>query len=361
MSAANIDDTLFARLEKFRRRSGKVRQSRIELAHGGGGKAMRDLLDHVVVAELGGAVQDHEDQARMELGALTPGDKLAMTTDGYVVSPLQFPGADIGRLAVCGTVNDLAVGGARPMYLSCGLIIEEGLDVQVLRTVLRSMAAAAVEAGVSIVTGDTKVVPRGAADRLFISTTGVGLISSTCDVGAHRIKADDVVLINGFLGDHAAAIMAARGELRIETDIASDCAPLNTLIAQVLDSVEVHAMRDVTRGGLAAVLNELALASEVGMVVNERQLPVRAEVAGLCELLGLDPVHLANEGKVAVVLPESQATRALEVMRGHPLGRDAALIARCRAAPPGLVTVDTGFGGERVLDMLVGEPLPRIC
>ncbi len=356
------DATIFARVEKFRRRAGRVRQPLIELAHGGGGKAMRDLLDGVVLDALGDGVQAREDQARIELGELARlGERLAFTTDSYVITPLEFRGGDIGRLAVCGTVNDLAVGGARPLYLSCGLIIEEGLEVEALRRVLLSMAAAAREAGVTIVTGDTKVVPRGAADRLFVNTSGIGVIAAKLDVGVHRITAEDVILVNGYLGDHGAAILIERGDLGLETNIASDCAPLNGLIHDLLARVEVHAMRDVTRGGLAGVLNELSLESEVGVVVDHAALPVRPEVSGLCELLGLDPTHLANEGKLAVAVPSSQSALALEVMRRHPLGRNAAAIARCRETPPGLVTVETGFGVERVLDMPLGESLPRIC
>jgi hydrogenase expression/formation protein HypE len=354
---------LFQRVEKFRRRAGRVKGDVVDSAHGGGGKAMRDLIDDLVIKNLGtDALEADEDQARLDLAELAArGDRLAFTTDSYVVTPLEFPGADIGRLAVNGTVNDLAVGGAIPLYLSCGLVIEEGLEITVLRRILRSMGRAAKEAGVAVVTGDTKVVPRGAADRLFINTSGVGVIPRGVDVSSKRVAEDDVILVNGFLGDHGAAILVARGELKLETDIPSDCAALNGLIQTLLSEVEVHAMRDVTRGGMSAVLNELALSSEVGMVVDAAALPVRREVEGFCEILGLDPIHLANEGKVAVAVPASQADRALEVMRSHPLGRDAALIARCRAEPPGVVTLDTGFGGERILDMLVGEQLPRIC
>lgn len=353
---------LFVRVEKWRRRAGRVRDEVVVAAHGGGGKAMRDLIDDLVVRELGDAVQVDEDQARFEVSKLAGGgDRLAFTTDGYVVSPIFFPGGDIGRLAVNGTVNDLAVSGAKPHYLSCGLILEEGLPIAELRRIMKSMAAACAEAGVSIVTGDTKVVPRGAADKIFITTAGVGIISQGVEVGAQRIRSDDVVLINGYLGDHGAAILAARGELKLETDIPSDCAPLNGLVEALLAEVDVHAMRDVTRGGLAACLNELALSSEVGMVVDEHALPVRREVAGFCEILGLDPVHLANEGKLVIAVPAAQADRALKVMRAHRYGERAAVVAQCRPEPPGVVTLNTGFGSERILDMLVGEQLPRIC
>ncbi len=354
---------LFRRIEERRRRAGRVREDVIVQAHGGGGKAMRDLIDDLVVRELSNpGLEVDEDQARLSLAELAArGDRIAFTTDSYVVTPLEFPGADIGKLAVNGTINDLAVGGATPLYLSCGLVIEEGLEVDVLRRILRSMGDAAKAAGVQIVTGDTKVVPKGAADRLFVNTTGIGVIPEGLTVASNRIESDDVIIVNGVLGDHGAAILVARGELNLDTEIPSDCAALHGLVNALTTTVDVHAMRDVTRGGLAAVLNELALASEVGMVVDAAAIPVRPEVAGFCEILGLEPVHLANEGKLVAAVPAAQADRALDVLRAHPLGSEAAIVARCRPAPPGVVTIDTGFGGERIFDMLVGEPLPRIC
>ncbi|MCB9687232.1 MAG: hydrogenase expression/formation protein HypE [Alphaproteobacteria bacterium] len=356
------DHPLFQRIERFRRRAGRVREDVVTQAHGGGGRAMRDLIDDLVIRNLGPDLQADEDQARIGLAELmASGDRLAFTTDSYVVSPLEFPGGDIGRLAVNGTVNDLAVGGAIPRFLSVGLVIEEGLPVATLRRILKSMGEAAREAGVSIVTGDTKVVQRGAADQLFVNTAGIGVIPRGVEVSSKRVRADDVILVNGMLGDHGAAILVARGELKLACDIPSDCAPLHTLTQALLAGVDVHAMRDVTRGGLAAVLNELALGSEVGMQVDEVALPVRPEVRGFCEVLGLDPVHLANEGKLVAAVPADQAARALEILRAHPLGTHAAVIARCRAEPPGVVTLGTGFGGERILDVLVGEQLPRIC
>ena len=353
----------FLQLERARRRRGRLRQDVIDLGHGGGGKAMRDLIDDLIMgafAEVG--LQAGEDQARLPLAELTSGgDRLAFTTDSYVVSPLFFPGGDIGKLAVNGTINDLAVGGATPRWLSCGLILEEGLSVEVLRRVLGSMAAAARAANVVIATGDTKVVPRGKADQLFINTAGIGVIPAGRDPRATGILPDDVLLINGPLGDHAAAILVARGELKLESELRSDCAALHELIASVAAEVPIHAMRDVTRGGLSAVLNELALASEVGLMVDEERLPVRAEVRGLCEVLGLDPIHLANEGKVVMAVAAGDAARALALLRAHPLGREAAQIGHARPAPPGVVTMLTAVGGERIVDMLVGEPLPRIC
>lgn len=360
--SAPAENPHWDRIERFRRKAGRVRDEFVVAAHGGGGKAMRDLIDDLIVRAFAGIATD-EDQARFELAELSrEGDRLAFTTDSFVVSPLRFPGGDIGSLAVNGTVNDLAVSGARPRYLSCGLILEEGLPIALLREVLQSMARAAEQAGVKIVTGDTKVVGPGAADQLFVNTAGVGVIPSGRDPRASALKADDVLLVNGTLGDHGAAILVARGELRLDVELASDCAPLNGLVEALYEAgCEVHALRDATRGGLAAVVNELALASEVGVVLEDRALPVRAPVRGVCEILGLDAVHMANEGKLVAAVPAAQAEQALTAWRAHPLGRDAAVIGRCRAKPAGLVTLDTGFGGERILDMVVGEQLPRIC
>lgn len=353
----------FAQIERVRRRSGRVRQTFIDMAHGGGGKAMRDLIDDLVVGAFGSLGLDAgEDQARVGLDVLAQhGDRLAFTTDAYVVTPLFFPGADIGKLAVNGTINDLAVSGARPYMLSCALVLEEGLAVDTLRRVLGSMAEAARAAGVSITTGDTKVVPRGKADGMFVTTTGIGVIPVGRAPRSNQLRPGDAVLVNGTLGDHAAAILVARGELRLDAEIPSDCAALHGLVDALFAVTDVHAMRDATRGGLAAVLNELALASEAGVVVDEAALPVRPEVRGFCEILGLDPVHMANEGKLVAVVPGDAAPRALAAMRAHPLGRDAAIIGHVRERGPGVVTVRTGMGGERILDMLVGEALPRIC
>ena len=298
-----------------------LRAETITLAHGAGGKAMRDLIDDVFV---GGFANDTlaqlEDQARFDLdGLLKEGDKLAMTTDSYVVDPLFFPGGDIGKLAVAGTVNDLAVGGATPLYLSCGMIIEEGLPVETLRRVVASMKATADAAGVQIVTGDTKVVHKGAADKLFINTAGVGVIPKGVDIAAHRARPGDVVVINGFIGDHGAAIADARGEMALESNIETDCQALNGLI--------------------------------------EAMLAVRAA----CELLGLDPLYLANEGKLVAVIPAGCAEAVLQTMRAHPAGEHSARIGEVGESPAGAVILKTGFGGQRIVDMLVGEQLPRIC
>ena len=346
------------------RRRARVSLPRVTLAHGSGGKAMRDLIDDVFVGAFDNpALAPLEDQARFDLAALqAQGDRLAFTTDSYVVDPLVFPGGDIGKLAVCGTVNDLAVGGARPLYLSCGVIIEEGFPVEDLRRIAASMRAAAAEAGVAIVTGDTKVVPKGAADKLFINTAGVGVIPAGRELAAERARPGDLVLVNGLLGDHGAAILDARGDLALDSPIESDCRPLNGLIDAVLAACpEAHCLRDATRGGVATVLNEFAQAAGVGIEIEETALPLREEVKGFCEILGLDPLYLANEGKLVLVLPESQAEAALAAMRSHSAGRQAAVIGRVLSAPEGTVVMKTLFGGSRVVDMLVGEQLPRIC
>jgi len=341
-----------------------IHVAKVSLAHGGGGKAMRDLIDDVFVAAFDNpALAPLEDQARFSLSDLAKhGDRLAFTSDSFVVEPLEFPGGDIGKLAVCGTVNDLAVGGAKPLYLSCSVIIEEGVEVAFLRKIARSMAETAAAAGVAIVTGDTKVVTRGACDKLFINTAGIGVIRSGLDLGAHRAEAGDAILVNGRLGDHGAAILAARGDLRLETMIESDCAPLNSLIDTLIAACpQMKFMRDATRGGLATVLNEIAEASGVGIQIEEKQTPLREDVKGFCEILGLDPLYLANEGKIVVVVPGHLAETARTAMAAHPLGRDSAIVGHVIQGPAGRVVMQTNFGGKRIVDMLVGEQLPRIC
>jgi hydrogenase expression/formation protein HypE len=347
-----------------RREGRKLRQARIDLSHGSGGKAMRDLIDDVFLSEFGNeTLSVLEDQARIPLSALASGgDRLAFTTDSYVVDPLFFPGADIGMLAVNGTVNDLAVGGAKPLFLSCSVILEEGLDVDVLRRVVASMRRAAGEAGVTIVTGDTKVVHRGAADKLFVNTAGIGVIPCGLRVEAALAKPGDAILINGTLGDHGAAVLQARGDLALDASIESDSQPLNGLIDRLVRACpDIRCMRDTTRGGLATVLNEFAQAASVCMRIHERALPIRDPVRGLCEILGLDPLYLANEGKLAAVVPGHRAAAALEAMREHPAGRDAELVGEVLDSPRRTVVLETEFGGERIVDMLVGEQLPRIC
>jgi hydrogenase expression/formation protein HypE len=347
-----------------RRPRGKVNVRTVTLAHGGGGKAMKDLVDDVFVGAFADAVlAPLEDQARFDLTDLAAyGDRLAFTTDSFVVSPLFFPGGDIGKLAVCGTVNDLAVGGAIPLYLSCAAIIEEGVALDLLRDVAGSMARTAREAGVAIVTGDTKVVHKGACDKLFLTTTGIGVIRDGVHLGVDRACSGDVVLVNGVLGDHGAAILCARGDMALDTPIESDCACLHDLIGTLLAAAPgTRSLRDATRGGLATVLNEFADASKVAIEIDEAATPLREEVKAFCEILGLDPLYLANEGKIAAIVPADEADAALSAMRTHRLGTGSAIIGRVTAGVPGRVTMRTVFGGRRIVDMLVGEQLPRIC
>ncbi|ARV60659.1 hydrogenase expression/formation protein HypE [Nostocales cyanobacterium HT-58-2] len=354
----------FQKVEQVRRRRGQLRDTHITLAHGSGGKAMRDLIDDIFIKNFDNpTLSQLEDQASFDLASLMKqGNRLAFTTDSYVVDPLFFPGGDIGKLAINGTVNDLAMSGAKPLYLSCSVILEEGLSVENLRRVAESMRTATQKAGVQIVTGDTKVVHRGAADKLFINTSGIGVIPKGVDIAAHNIQPGDAVIINGELGNHGTAILIARGELALETDIESDCQPLNDLVETILNVCpNIHAMRDATRGGLATVLNEFALSSSVGIRLDEESIPVREEVKGVCELLGLDPLYLANEGKFVVVVGRENADTVLSAMKSHPAGKDACIIGEVISSPPGVVLLKTIFGAERIVDMLVGEQLPRIC
>ncbi len=347
-----------------KRPRGKVHVPTVTLAHGGGGKAMKDLIDDVFLQAFDNPLlAPLDDQARLDLAALARhGDRLAFTTDSFVVDPLIFPGGDIGKLAVCGTVNDLAVGGATPLYLSCAVIVEEGVSIDFLRRIASSMAQTARAAGVEIITGDTKIVNKGACDKLFITTTGIGAIGADVDLGAHRARPGDAVLVNGLLGDHGAAILGARGDLALETPIASDCAALHGLVATLLAAAPAtRFLRDPTRGGVATVLNEIAEAAQVAIEIDEAATPIRDEVRGFCEILGLDPLYLANEGKLVAIVPPEQAPDALAAMQAHPLGQASRLIGRVTAGEPGRVTMRTIFGGSRIVDMLVGEQLPRIC
>lgn len=359
-----VDRALPSEVSSIRRRSGKLRDTRITLSHGSGGKAMRDLIDDVFVASFDNpALNSLEDQARFALTELlAQGDRLAFTTDSYVVDPLFFPGGDIGMLAVNGTINDLAVSGARPLYLSCGMILEEGLAVETLRRVADSMAEAAHAAGVMIVTGDTKVVHKGAADKLFINTAGIGVIPEGVNIAAERAEPGDVVLVNGTIGDHGAAILSARQDLGLETTLQSDCQPLHGLVRAMLAACpEIHCLRDATRGGVATVVNEFAQAASVCIRFDEESLPVRDAVRGVCEILGLDPLYMANEGKLVALAPKQHAAAVLSAMRAHPAGVNSAIIGEVVAEPKGLALLSTVFGGERIVDMLVGEQLPRIC
>jgi hydrogenase expression/formation protein HypE len=336
----------------------------VTLSHGSGGKAMKDLINDVFVAAFDNPLlAPLDDQARVPMSLLAEyGDRLAMTTDSFVVDPLEFPGGDIGKLAVCGTINDLAVGGAMPLYLSCAAIIEEGLPIDVLHRVVRSAAAAARDAGVQIVTGDTKVVPRGACDRLFLTTTGIGVIRGGVELGAHRPEPSDAVLVNGALGEHGTAILAARGDLSLDAPIDSDCAALHRLVDTLLRAAPgIRFMRDATRGGVATVLNEIALAADCGIEIDEHAVPLREAVKGFCEILGLDPLYLANEGRLIAIVPATEAELALATMRAHPLGAGACRIGAVTERRPGQVIMNTVLGGQRIVDMLVGDQLPRIC
>ncbi|MEX0340106.1 MAG: hydrogenase expression/formation protein HypE [Arenibacterium sp.] len=339
----------------------RLRGERVTMAHGGGGKAMADLI-----AELFTDVflpPGYEDQARLTATALSePGAQLAFTTDSFVVSPPVFPGGDIGKIAVCGTVNDLAVGGARPLWLSAAFIIEEGCEFDLLRRIVASMQSEAEKAGVRIVTGDTKVVERGAADKVFVTTSGVGVIPAGRDMAAGNIRPGDVALVNGVLGDHGATILAARGDMALTSDIQSDCQSLNALIEAVVAAApNVRAARDATRGGVASALNEMAEAAGLSIEMDETTLPLRAEVKGMCEVLGLDPLYLANEGTLVLFVPEAEADAALAAMRALPEGENAARIGQAQEGVSGRVTMNTLFGGKRLVDTLVGEQLPRIC
>jgi hydrogenase expression/formation protein HypE len=336
----------------------------VSMAHGGGGRAMRDFVADVFVSAFDNPLLAVlEDQARLDPGGLVaPGARLAFTTDGFVVRPLIFPGGDIGKLAVCGTVNDLAVGGAIPLALSCAVVIEEGFDIVLLRRIVASMREAAAEACVNIVTGDTKVVEHGAADGLFITTAGVGVIPYGRALAATQVRSGDVVLVNGPLGDHGAAVMAARGDLALETTLQSDCRPLHSLMTALLDAAPgTRCARDATRGGVASVLNEIAVSAGLGVRLEETRIPVRPEVMGLCEILGLDPLYLANEGTAVAIVPPEQAEAALAAWGGHPYGVQACAIGAITNEPRGRVTMRTGFGGERLVDLLAGDQLPRIC
>jgi len=334
---------------------------RVTLAHGGGGKAMHDLIHTVFTSVFRSEVQ--EDQARLYDAALgETGARLAFTTDSFVVAPVEFPGGDIGKIAFCGTVNDLVVGGARPLWMSAAFIIEEGCEIALLQRIAGSMAAEAEKAGVRIVTGDTKVVERGSADKVFITTSGLGIIPPGRDLSATRVRPGDVAIVSGVLGDHGAAILAARGDMALSLDVVSDCASLGHLMEAALDAApNIRAARDATRGGLASALNEIAAASGCGIILDEQALPFRPEVKGVCEILGLDPLYLANEGTLVLFAPPDEAAAAVAAMRGVQEGRGACIVGHTTGEHPGMVAMQTLFGGTRMVDMLTGEQLPRIC
>ncbi len=352
------EDDVLERIERARRRKPRVREQRVTSAHGAGGKATQTLVEAVFVESFRNPLLEPlGDSAELLLGDT----RLAMTTDSFVVSPLFFPGGNIGDLAVNGTVNDLAVAGATPAYLSCGFILEEGFPIDDLRRIVRSMGEAAEAAGVSLVAGDTKVVGKGSGDGCYINTTGVGLLPPDRSLGIHTARPGDAVIVSGPVGDHGVTVMLARGELDIEADLVSDTACLAEPCARLLTVPGVRAMRDATRGGVATVLNEIARAAEVSVVVDEGAVPVRDEVRGACELLGIDPLYVACEGRFVAVVDGAHAEQAVSVLREHPVGAEATVIGRVGSEPAGTVLLNTAFGGTRIADLLVGDPLPRIC
>ena len=330
------------------------------LGHGSGGKLSAELIQSIFLpAFRSAALEKLDDQAIVSIN----GTRLAITTDSFVVKPLFFPGGDIGSLAVHGTVNDLAMGGARPLFLSVAFIIEEGLSMGVLRRVVISLRDAAHNAGVEVVTGDTKVVEKGSGDQVFINTTGIGLVRPGLKLSSDRACPGDAIVVSGFLGDHGIAILSERQGLEFECPVVSDSAPLHGLVAEMLDvgGESIHCMRDPTRGGLSSALNEIAQRSGVSMQLDEPKIPVREAVRGACEMLGLDPLYVANEGKLIAIVNNSEAEKVLEAMRRHPLARDAQMIGRVTKQDSAPVTIRTAYGTNRIVDMLSGDQLPRIC
>jgi hydrogenase expression/formation protein HypE len=331
----------------------------IVLGHGSGGKLTAELIQKIFLpAFYNDSLARLDDQAVLDLN----GNRIAFTTDSFVVTPIFFPGGDIGRLAIHGTVNDLAMSGAKPLYIAAAFILEEGLSTEELQRVVASMRTAAHEAGVQLVTGDTKVVNRGKGDKLFITTTGLGIIDRPVKISGDRARPGDAIILSGTIGDHGMAIMSQRENLQFEGIIESDTAPLHSLVSDMLDASEdIHCLRDPTRGGVATTLNEIAASSKVGMEIDEKQIPVRDGVQGACEILGLDPLYVANEGKLLAVAPAHVANDIVSRMREHPLGQDARVIGAVVEDHPGMVLMRTGIGGTRVVDVLFGEQLPRIC
>ncbi len=359
-AAPEREQQVLDRIDRARRRRPKVREERITMSHGAGGKATRTLVEAIFLdAFRNPLLEPLEDSAQLHLN----GSRVALTTDSYVVSPLFFPGGNIGDLAVNGTVNDLAVSGATPLYLSAGFILEEGFPVADLNRIVASMKDAAAVAGVQVVTGDTKVVQKGKADGCYINTAGLGVMEyDGPSLGVATARPGDAVIVSGTIGDHGVTIMLARGELDIEADVVSDTAAMNGMIADLLAATTgVRALRDATRGGVATILNEVATAADVSVVVDEDKIPVRMEVRGASELLGIDPMYVACEGRLVAVVDGAEADKALAALRAHPLGEQAAIIGHVTAEPPGIVLLKTAFGGTRIVDLLVGDPLPRIC
>lgn len=332
--------------------------NRILLSHGSGGKRSHDLINRMFRSAF-----DNPLLARMDDSAvLDLKGRVAFTTDSYVVTPISFPGGDIGKLAVCGTVNDLSMVGAKPLYLSIAFVIEEGLPEEVLQNIVESVRTSALEAEVKIVTGDTKVVGKGMADKLFINTAGLGIIPEGVDISGSNARFGDKVILSGTIGDHAIAVLSQRQGLSFSTDLKSDCAPLNHLVSEMLKaSANIHSLRDPTRGGLATTLNEIAAQSKVGIRIREKDVPIREEVKAACEMLGFDLLYLANEGKLIAMVSPEDAQEVLLAMRSHKLGKNAAIIGEVTDQKPGRVVMTTAIGSNRIVDMLVGDMLPRIC
>lgn len=336
-----------------------TRHEQIVLGHGSGGKLSAQLIESVFLPAFKNPTLDKlDDQAVLQIN----GSRLAFTTDAFVVTPIFFPGGDIGRLAINGTVNDLAMSGARPLYLAAAFILEEGLPTDELRRIVQSMSECARAAGVQLVAGDTKVVNRGKGDKVFISTTGIGVIEKPVNISADRAAPGDKIILSGYIGDHGMAILSQRENLEFEGVIESDCAALHELVDNMLEaSLDIHVLRDPTRGGVATVLNEIAQRSKTGMLLRETDIPVRDTVRGACEILGLDPMYVANEGKLVAIVPAKDAGAVVARMHDHPLGRDARVIGEIVCEHPGMVLMQTEIGGTRVVDTLFGEQLPRIC
>ncbi len=336
-----------------------IKNGRIDMTHGSGGRAMAQLIEELFVRHFDNELlRQGNDQAMFNVSA----GRLVMATDAHVISPLFFPGGDIGSLAVHGTINDVAMSGAKPSYLSVAFILEEGFSLQELEAVVKSMARAAEQAQVPIVTGDTKVVEKGKGDGIFITTTGIGIVPNGIDISGDKASPGDAILLSGSIGDHGVTIMSKRENLSFQTKMQSDSAALHGLVATMIEvAPDIHCLRDPTRGGLATTMNELAQQSSVGMRLREEAIPVKQEVKAACELLGLDPLYVANEGKLIAICPNETAEQLLNVMRSHPLGQDAAIIGEVCEDEYSFVQMETGFGGSRIVDWLAGEQLPRIC
>lgn len=360
MTTGPREDEVLERIETFRRRRPRFDDTIVTLAHGAGGKSSAALVDAVFLeAFANDELAVLADAARLDVPG---GGRLAFSTDSFVVRPRVFPGGSIGHLAVHGTVNDVAMLGARPRWLSAAFVLEEGLAVDELRRIVADMAEAAAAAGVTIVTGDTKVVDRGAADGMYITTTGIGIIPEGRTVGADLVRAGDVLLVSGTIADHGMAVMLARGDLTLEADIRSDTAPLGGLVEALFAAApSTRWLRDPTRGGLGTVCNELAQATDLGVLLDEARLPIDPAVGAACDLLGIDPLYVANEGKFVAVVAPDEADAAVAALRAQPHGEAAAVVGEIVADPAGIVVLLTSFGGTRIVDMLVGDPLPRIC